>query len=405
MAALTEKCLDVPDNVPPELIRDFDLYNIPGLVDGVSENIHKLWKKVQDTHPAIFWTPHYGGHWVITRYWPMRDMLLDPDNFSNADSFLPRGVAPRLIPVQLDPPEHGKYRRILNPYFTPEAIEKASQTARQTAVEIIEELKPKGQCEFVSEFASVMPVVTFLTLVNLPVADMDYLKKLGRRMMPTSPEIVEAYAELDRYLAHQLEQRREHPQEDFLTSLLSAQVDNRRLNQDEIESIARLVVSGGLDTVALVTTFTANFLAQHPQHCRELIEHPELMDNAVEEFLRCFGPSNLGRLVRNNLDFHGVKFHKDDFVLGLFPMGGWDESINSNPAVIDFARKSPRYLTFGFGPHMCIGNRLAKREIKLFLQEWLARIPEFHLATGFTPKMMPGMLNQMPELRLEWAAV
>lgn len=405
MAAITEKRPDVPDNVPPELVRDFDVYNIPGLVDGASEDIHLLWKKVQDTYPEIFWTPHYGGHWIITRYTPMRDMLLDTGTFSSSDSFIPRGNAPALIPVQLDPPEHGKYRALLNPYFTPAMVAKTSATARQVAIEIIEDLKPKGHCEFVSEFAGIMPVVTFLTLVNLPLSDMDYLKNLGKRLMPTSPDIAEAYIELDEYIARQFDLRRQNPQDDFLTALLKAEVDNRKLTPDEIASIARLVVSGGLDTVVLVTTFTATFLARHPDHCRELIEHPERIDNAVEEFVRCFGPSNLGRLVRHDSEFHGVHFRKGDFVLGLFPMGGWDEQVNESPEKIDFTRKGQRYLTFGFGPHVCIGNRLGKQEIKAFLEEWLARIPEFHLAPGFTPRMTPGMLNQLHELQLEWTPV
>lgn len=189
---------------------------------------------------------------------------------------------------------------------------------------------------------------------------------------------------------------------DILTSLLSAEVDGRPVTEDEMVSMAKLIVGGGLDTVVLVTSFAACHLARHPEHRRQLLDNPDLIPKAVEEFLRCFGTSNLGRLAVNDTTIGEVAIKKDDFVLGLFPLAGLDESVNNDPLAVDFRRRRPEHLIFGIGPHTCVGNGLARREIRLFLEEWLQRIPDFRLAADFVPKMTAGMLNEIHRLELEW---
>lgn len=393
----------IPAHVPPELIRDFDLHHPPGTDDsGQTRDIHVLWKHVQDTYPPVFWTPRYGGHWIATRFKEVERLVMEHEKFSNRESFVPRGVFPTLIPVALDPPDHGAYRRLMVPAFAPIMLEKATTRAREVAIEIIERIKPRGHCEFVTEFAYAMPVITFLTLINLPPEDYLYLREVSHKLLPTSPTVAQGWEEMSNYVRGQINSRRAAPKEDFISSLLTAEVRGRKLTDDEVFSMCLLTVSGGLDTVMTMMTFAANYLAQCPVPRQQLAAHSVNLDTAVEEIARRFGTSNLGRIVREDIMFGDVQLRKDDMVIGIYPLAGLDENMNSDPLTLDLNRKQPRHLDFGSGVHTCIGNRLAKRELKIFLEEWFSRIPDFRLADGFEPRMSSGVINRMDELQLVW---
>jgi cytochrome P450 len=391
-----------PDHVPEHLVRDFDYFAPPGVVGGHTEDIHAVWKQVQDSMPPVFWTPRHGGHWVLTRFKEIQEATMNPAVFSNRENQLPFGITPTFVPVNADPPEHGMFRRLLTPWFSPARIALVTDRARETAIDIIENLKPQGHCEFFSEFAGVMPLVAFLTLVNMPVADLVYLRTLSSNMMPANPKAQESWAEMAAYVQAKIEDRRRHPQDDLFSSLHVAEVEGRKLSEKEISEIGLLMVAGGLDTVVAETCFIAAFLAQSPAHRQELREHPERLENAMEELFRRFGVSNLARMVNQDVEFAGLSFRKGDGVLLVFPLAGLDETVTENPMVVDFQRKSPRHLLFSTGPHTCIGNRLAKREIKIFLEEWLTRIPDFTLSPGHKPRMATGVVNHVEALHLSW---
>jgi len=397
------KDVEAPAHVPVDLIFDVDIYNLPGLEHGQTLDVHALWKDVQDRHPRVFWTPRYGGHWIVSRYADIEKILLDHGTFSNAEPFIPKGVIPFQTPVQLDPPEHGPYRKLLMPAFMPASLARATDRARAAAASIIEELQPRGRCEFVKDFAGVMPIMAFLTLIDLPVEDFAYLRSVAVEMSdPTNPNATQAWTDMSNYVLRQIQLRRDEPRDDFITSILSGQVAGRPLTDDEIFSMCLLIVGGGLDTVVSMTSLAASYLAQHPELRRMIAARPELLDNAVEEIARRFGTSNLGRLVRQDTEIAGAKMKAGDIVLCLFPLAGLDETVNDDPMTLNFERKRPKHLAFGTGPHTCIGNRLAKREIRIFLEEWFKRIPDFRLVEGCMPRVRTGIVNSVERLDLEW---
>lgn len=209
-------------------------------------------------------------------------------------------------------------------------------------------------------------------------------------LAPSNPEHPKAWADLSTYVAGRIEIRRKEPGDDFLSHMLTSTVVGRPLTDAEMFSMALLVIAGGLDTVAISIGFATAFLAQNPDHCRALIANPEMLDKAIDEFLRRFGISSIGRVVAHDTEFHGAQMREGDSVLLMFPL------------TVAFNRKVSRHLIFGTGPHTCIGNRLGKREIKLFLEEWLQRIPDFALAPGKTPKVTAGVVNNLEELHLVW---
>lgn len=395
----------VPDHIPPHLVRDFDLYAPPGMVNGQSDDIHAVWKAVQDSHPPLFWTPRYGGHWIATRYGEIADMLLHHQTYSSAESFIPRNTLPYMLPVQLDPPEHGKFRKLLMPAFTPAVLGRATERARRAAIEIIEQVQPQGGCEFVRDFAGTMPIVAFLCLVNLPEEDQPYLRNLAIYMSsPTHPKSAEAWAELGEYVHRQIRLRREDPRDDLITKLIHSTVEGRALTDDEIFSLCQVVVGGGLDTVASMTSFAACHLAKHPEVRRAIAANPERLPDAVEEITRRFGTSNLGRILKQDGTLGGVDMKAGDMIVGIFPTAGLDETVNDDPMTFRLDRKGRKHMAFGTGPHTCIGNHLARREIRIFLEEWLSRIPEFEIKPGTTPRMTTGIVNSLEELHLVWPA-
>jgi cytochrome P450 len=401
----TESTISVdkhPAHVPQNLVFDLDIYDVPGSDQGDTDDVHRLWKQVQDTYPKVFWTTRNGGHWILTRYDEIQQFLMKHDAFSSSENVVPQGVTPFLTPLNLDPPEHGLLRRLLMPAFSPERVASAIDHTRQVTREIIAGLRPKGHCEFVRDVARVIPAVTVLSLLNLPQEDFEYVLALSARMLPTDPDVKEAWAEMGAYVTKQIELRKADPQQDFITSLLTAKVNGQPLTDAEIFSMCLLVVAGGFDTVMSLLSFSMAFLAQHPQHYRELVGHPERFNGAIEELLRRFGTSNLGRVVRKDTTLGGVDMRVGDFVLGIFPLAGLDETVTDDPMTLDFNREGGKYLAFGTGPHTCIGLKLAKKQIRLFLEEWFSRIPECSLAPGTKPEMFTSLINGVAKLELVW---
>lgn len=394
--------LSRPSHVPDALVRDFDPYNLPGLVDGYSDDIHRLWKNIQDTYPDIFWTPRNGGHWVATRYDDLVQLTTDPARFSNLEPFVPKGIIPHTGPSQLDAPEHGPFRKLVSQAFTPALLNKAGIRARAAAVDIIERLRPVGRCDFALDFAGIIPVITFLNLLGMSEEDAPYLLDLAKRNVPGQDTMEAAAAETHDYIAHLISDRQARPSDDFVSMLVSAQVMDRDLTPTERHNVVQLVVTGGLETVMNMTSFAMVHFARHPDIQRDLRDNPDLHEGAVEEITRRFGTSNLARLVKADTELGGVAIREGEQVLGIFPLSGLDERVNPDPMRFDPRRSKRRHINFGSGPHTCLGARLARREIRIFLEEWVGKMPECRIAEGTSPKMAAGLINTVRGFYLEW---
>jgi cytochrome P450 len=388
-----------PDHVPPHLMRDLDIYAL----EGTGPDLHLAWKKVQDEMPSLFWTPHYRGHWVATRGEQLKELQENHEDFSHKELFIPRGIIPFQVPVQLDPPQHTPYRRLFMPAFLPKALAEVEKKARAVAIRLIDAIGPRGECEFVGAFAAAMPIQAFLTMMDLPDEDHTYLRGLAVHMAkPNHPESPAAWQAIGEYISRWIAERRKQPGQDLISRIVEGKVEDRPLDEQEVFAICMLLLGGGLDTVVSMTSFAAHFLANHPEHQRQLRAEPKLIDNAIEEIARRFGTTNTSRLVRRDREFAGVFVKEGDIIVGPNPLYGLDERINENPLVVDFTRRRPRHIAFGNGPHTCPGAVLARREIRIFLEEWLRRMPEFRVKPGTKPKVTTGLVNAMGELWLSW---
>jgi cytochrome P450 len=395
-----------PDHVPADLVRDFDLYNIPGS----AEDVQAAYAAIQRSSPDIFWTPRNGGHWVATRGDDIVTMQRDYGRFSHKRIVLPPmpEETPRQIPLEMDPPEHARYRRPLMQALVPSIVSELESTVRAVAIEAVEKLVSRGECEFVEDFAKVLPIHVFLELVRIPLDDKKLLLSLaedavrGRDVETRS----RAHYQMGGYLLSWIRERRDSPGDDLLSKLVNVRIGDERISEHEAISYATLVLFGGLDTVASMIAFIASFLARHPEHRRQLVERLDdeaFLKGAIEELIRRHGLANTSRVIASDFDYNGIAFRAGDRILPANLFVGMDDRLNPDPLTVDFGREKPVHAAFGNGAHACPGAVLARREIRIFLQEWLSRIPDFHIKPGTQPILATGMVNGVIRLELAWS--
>jgi cytochrome P450 len=288
--------------------------------------------------------------------------------------------------------------------MSPKAVNTLAVGARELAIQLIEGFKPRGHCEFVSEFAEHLPIAIFMAMVDLPVEDREELLKIaGGVVRPETPEHrTESLIALREYGMAKLRARRADPGADLISTLGTATIDGRLLADDELAGMLTLLLLAGLDTVASMLSYFAMFLARNPGHRRQLLEKPELIPNAVEELLRRYGISVIGREVIADIDFAGVRLNEGDMIVSSVSLGNLDPALLPDSLEVDFERKSPRHVTFGGGPHRCMGSMLARAELRIFLEEWLPRIPDFEIAPDAKLETRVGAVATIQRLPLVW---
>jgi len=372
-----------PSHVPEDIVRNYAVENQPGVeVDPYRAN-----QKVFEL-PPIYWSPVEGGahagigHWVISKAEYIREVYGDPSRFSsnNATGFLRLvGRDQNMIPIELDPPEHTKYRMILNPRFTPARMAAMDDAIRQRAREMLEPLRAQRGCEFEAAFGRPFPVSIFLDLMSLPQDRILEFIAWEQQLLhgATLDDVRQGADNMMRYLEEIVAERRQNLGDDLPSYIIQSQVDGRPLTNDEIMSMCFLLFFGGLDTVASTLNFIFKYLGEYPEQQQLLREEPDLIPNAVEEFLRAFSVVPSPRVVAQDFEFHGVQMRKGDRVILNVMMSGRDPSEYENPNVIDIRRKNPRHMAFATGVHTCLGLHLARRELRIAIEEWLQMMPPF----------------------------
>lgn len=389
-----------PDHVPADRVVDFDYLHPPGIDEG---DVYTAWHRLHDG-PEIVWTPCNGGHWIVTRGEDVKFVQENYEIFSHEVFTIPRGSsAIHMPPLTVDPPLHARYRAILNPFFTPGRVKQLQEPIEQLTRGLIAKLKPGGGCEFVNEFARIMPVSIFLGIVDLPIDNREQFVDWAVTYMTSSnaSEKLGAQEKVVRYLQQVLNERYENPGGDLL-SRISGWRDNSRFQGDyEVLGMAVLVYFGGLDTVANMLSFITRHLAEHPEQRQRLVADPSLIPQATEEFLRRFGLSNTGRLITRDFEYKGVQLKKDEMIMVPISMSSMDDRLYTCPMHVDLDR-NPVHNTFGNGPHKCVGNQLARAEIQIFLREWLSAIPDFRIDPHKPAITHSGSVNGVSQLHLVW---
>jgi cytochrome P450 len=399
----TVTCEPGSGRVPPELaVPDFDFFAIP-VPDG---DPALAWKQATEALPPIFWTDMNGGHWVATRAVDIETIQLDPDRFSMRYMALPKGRrGMRSPPLDFDPPEHASYRAVISPIFSPKAVARLETNIRTVIRDVIAHVEPRGECEFVDEVSHVLPITVFLDMMGLPREDSDMLLRLSA-LNTTATELQvtqRARHDMADYLWRDVQDRRANPKDDALTTVVQGRVDGRPLTDEEIRGMSTLLLAGGLHTVASMMGNIMRFLALHPAHRQQLVDDPKLIPRAIDEMIRRHGIANTARIVTRDFEFRGVPLRQGDMIQIPNCLYGLDPERVENPLEVDFHRPLPiPSAAFGNGPHRCPGMALGRIEIRVLLEEWLARIPQFAIKPGTVPRAAVGTSNTMHELFLAW---
>lgn len=393
----------VPSHVPEHLVFDFDMYNPPNLAKGAQ----LAWATLQSPGvPEIVWTQRNGGHWIASRAQLIREAYENPQIFSSQCPFIPReaGEAYDFIPTSMDPPEQRKWRAILNKVAGLPVVDDLETQIRDLSRSLIDDLRLKGECNFTEAYAEPFPIRIFMLMADLPHKDIPHLKYICDQM--TRPDGSMTFAEardaLYDYLAPIIAERTGKPGTDAISVVANGQIDGRPITSDEAKKVCGLLLLAGLDTVVNFISFIMEFLARSPKHRRELIENPERLPAATEELLRRFSVVADGRILTQDYEFHGVQMKEGDLILLPQLLSGLDERENACPMHVDFNREKISHTTFGHGSHLCVGQHLARREIMITLEEWLARIPEFSIKPGAEVPHQAGVVSGVRSLPLVW---
>jgi len=355
---------------------------------------YPIWAELRGRCPVAH-SRRYGGTWLPTTHDYVSEVAYDTEHFTSRNVVVseirpgpdqlpaPIGVAP---PITSDPPFHAIARRMLLPAFSPKPIAALEPFTRELCRQLLD--KTAGQREFDAaiEYTRHIPVRVIVQMLGFPQEDADIFRRFITQVLENVDQSSEERlatienGEIDEYMNAQIEEHRAHPRDDLTSFLVDAEIDGNKLQTDHIRGTMVLLMIAGIDTTWSAIGASLWHLAQHPDDRKRLATEPELWDTALEEFLRAYAPVTMARLVAADFDFHGHDLKKDDWLLLPFPSANRDEAAFEDAEVVKLDRVDNRHAAFGLGIHRCLGSNLARMELRVALQEWMARYPDFELS-------------------------
>lgn len=363
---------------------------------GVAEP-QPMYKALRESVP-VFRSPQAV---VLSRLSDIEMALKHTELFSSNMDAVDLGNLRPLIPLQIDPPEHAKYRRILDPLFTPREMARREPEVTKLVNEMIDGFADRGECDFHAEFAVPLPCTVFLQLLGLPLEDLD--KFLAWKDGVIRPEGVRGYEkhgqaaapaarQIYDYFERAIDDHIAHPRDDVLSALIAADVEGQPLSREELLDICFLFLIAGLDTVTDSLDCFFVYLARHPEQRRLLVEQPDILPSAIEELLRWETPvPGVARVAMQDVEVGGCPISKGERVSPLLGAANTDPAEFPDPEVVDFRRNPNRHRAFGAGPHRCLGSHLARMELRVALHEFHRRIPDYEIPPGTELKYTRGL--------------
>ncbi|MFZ4584407.1 MAG: cytochrome P450 [Acidimicrobiia bacterium] len=316
-------------------------------------------------------------------------VLRDPETFSSRGA-VSLGNSDPLIPLEVDPPDHLRYRKLLDPIFAPRKVAEWEADITTLVNELIDRFINDGHTDLIGAICEPMPSTVFLNLLGLPSNNVsEFLRLKDGIIRPPGDAAAQEAARIEAGMAiyelfnSVLTDRAADPRDDLVSLFLTTEVEGERLTHEEIMGICFLFLIAGLDTVASQLSTSFAFLAEHPEHRRQIVDDPGLIPSAVEELLRWQTiVSGVARRATRDVDLFGVPVHADDFVSVMIGAANVDAAELAEPLLVDFGREPNRHLAFGGGIHRCLGSHLARLELRVAMREFHRRIPDYSLAPG-----------------------
>ena len=335
-------------------------------------------------------TDRYHGVWIPTRYDDLAAIAHDHQRFSSRTILItdraesPTDLGFHAPPITEAPPYHTDIRRILLPLFSPAVVAEYEPITRTIASDLIDAFVDDSGCDAAAAYAQHVPIKVITRLLGIPDSDhaqfRDWIHRLVEQSPLASDSTYDAIIEIGGYLSSHIEQHRTHPAHDVITHLLDARLpDDRLLTRDEILGVCILLLLAGIDTTWSAIGSSLLHLATHPDDRHRLRTEPDLIHTATEEFLRAFAPVTMARVGIEDTEIGGCPMRKGDRVLLPFPSGNRDPNAFDRPDDVVLDRQANRHFAFGVGIHRCLGSNLARMELRVAIETWLERIPEFEL--------------------------
>ena len=394
--------MSAPDEVvAAEEARGFDQWQPEAAADP-----YPLFARLRDHYPVARSDQH-GGFWIYTRFDDVAGALRDHETYSSTSIAIPKLPEGKILPVpplDQDPPVHTRYRQMLLPFFTPQRTALLEPVARNNAQSLLRDAAARGGCDGIADYCFPMPTVVVGSILGVASRDeamfCEWLVKIVEHGGTDPDGQAQANKEIYAYLGELLDARKNDPRDDILTFLLTAELDGEPLNDDQRLGIATLLLIAGIDTTANTLGTALWYLATNLSAQRELRQHPELIASAVEEFLRVFSPVSIARITTTDVLLGGCTIERDDQVLLSLPSANRDERKFPNADTVILDRDPNPHAGFGLGIHRCLGSHIARMELRVGLEEFLAAVPEFHLADAGAVMWKPGPIRGPKQLPL-----
>jgi cytochrome P450 len=402
---------------------DADLERREPVID-FDHHSHEYWLDIDGyidrarRQARVGWSPHHGGFWVVTRAKEAKWIAKHPEIFSSGRLGLPEGYSNLNIPAsfmgrdlmleELDPPEHGKYRQLVNETLAPRQVMGFLSNIGQWATFLIDRFIEQGECDFVRDFTSGVSALVTLNLLGFPTDQWErysgsFHNSVGNR--PGTPEF-EMGRELVQWVGQQCAamtaERVSHPADDVTSKWLACEVDGKPIDPERVTMLLFHFMGGGTETTGSLLASVLKYLSEHPEHRQPLLDDPELMDLATEEFLRVFPPAKAhGRVVVQDTELAGCRMKAGDRVLLSWVSTNRDEEVFGEDADKVVLRRFPnRHSTFSSGPHRCPGSHIARAVFQESIRQILTRMPDYRIiseqVSRFPKQDMLGGYNRMP---------
>jgi cytochrome P450 len=366
---------------------------------------YPIWEDLRTRCPVAH-TERYGGGWFPATHEYVSEVANDTEHFTSRTILVgngrpgemappaPIGVSP---PISSDPPFHQIARRLILPAFAPRPIAALEPQIRQLCDSLLDRLEGQPYVDGGEEYAQHIPPAVISKMLGFPDADEQLFRDFVNVVLKSADlpreERIERVRPVFEYFQRQIAEHRESPRDDLTSFLLDAEILGEKLSDRHVLGTMVLILIAGIDTTWSAIGASLWHLASHPQDLERLANDPELMPTAIEEFLRFYAPVTMARLVKEDYEFHGCPMKQDDWVLLGFPAANRDPAafVDADRFIID--REVNRHVAFGLGIHRCAGSNLARLELRIALESFIARYPRFELANPELVTWAPGQVR------------
>ena len=358
-----------------------------------NQNAPQIWDQLRGTCPVAH-TDRYGGAWLPVTHADVSAVARDTDHFSSEGAVLankpprdqwvstaPIGGAP---PITSDPPFHADARRLLLPAFSPQVVAEWEPEIRRLCNELIDNMGSVDTVDAAVQYAQNIPVYVIARMLGLPLEDSDYFRETVHLVLEEiGAEFGErqgGFEKLEAYLGRHVQDHIDNPKDDLIGFLLNAKIYDQPLSPQHVVGTIILLMVAGIDTTWSSIGSSIWHLAQHPSDLQRMVNEPELLPTAIEELLRVYAPVTMARIVSQDAEIGGCPVKRGDSVLLPFPAANRDPEVFPDADKVIIDREENRHVAFGLGIHRCLGSNLARLELRIAVQVFIQRFPQFELA-------------------------